>query len=332
MNDSVYQSDLDRAPDSEYCPGKPRYLVVGNQARLLDQRRTPVHVTSVRPGTGFFEVRIDAFEDAGARWLVPLEDAENYQFAVGSATVGAAVEDELHAAIARHDRLVTVAAGPRARQRTQALLEAGTAEAETWLTRAGAPARFDPLPLLESCWPEAMTWLESYLAARDLADLEESFAVAFVSNPYAGDLVLGHLTVLAELGLGQLTARAVRDPDCFTGRWSRTRRVEHILARTSFARALWARADGEVMVYRGVGIQAGVGGRRRTWESPLASATFSRRVAESHANGTGAEAGALFRQRLQPDRLFMTFLETRAMTAVYPEAEAALLGEAGPFF
>jgi len=28
----------------------------------------------------------------------------------------------------------------------------------------------------------------------------------------------------------------------------------------------------------------------------------------------------------------MTFLETRAMTAVYAEAEAVLLGEPGPFF
>jgi hypothetical protein len=331
VSDSVYQSDPDRAPDSEFVPGEPRFLVTGNQARLLDVRRTPVHLTGVRPDTGFFEVQIDAFEDAGARWLVPVEDAGNYQFAVGSATVDPAVEHELRAAIARYDRLVTVAPGPHARQHTLARLEAEKAQAAEWLTGAGAPAKFDLLPLLDGGWPAAMTWLESYLAERDLADLEESFAVAFVSNPYAGDLVLGHLTVLAELGLGQLTARAIRDPDCFAGGHSKSRRAEHIAARTGFARALWARADGEVMVYRGVGIQPGdVGGRRRTWRSPLISATFSRAVAESHATGT--DAGALFRQRLQPDRLFMTFLETRAMTAVYPEAEAALFGEPGPFF
>ena len=132
---------------------------------------------------GFFEVQIDAFEDTGARWLVPLEDAGNYQFAVGSATTDPAVEEELHAAIARYDQLVTVAAGPQARQHTQARLEAETAQAADWLTTAGAPARFDPLPLLDSGWPEAMTWLDSYLAARDLADLEQSFAVALSAIP-----------------------------------------------------------------------------------------------------------------------------------------------------
>jgi hypothetical protein len=89
-----------------------------------------------------------------------------------------------------------VSAGPHARQHAQARLEAETAEAARWLTGAGAPARFDSLAWLETGWPAAMTWLESYLAERDLADLEERFAVAFVSNPKAGDLVLGHLTVL----------------------------------------------------------------------------------------------------------------------------------------
>jgi len=186
VSDSVYQSDPVRAPDSEFRPGEPRYLVAGNQARLLDPRRTPVHIVSVRPDSGFFEVRIDAFEDAGACWLVPVEDADNYQFAAGSATTDPAAEKELYAAIARYDRMVTVAAGPRARQHSLARLETETARAAEWLTGAGAPARFDPLPLLDGGWPAAMTWLESYLAARDLADLEESFAVAFVSNSRAG--------------------------------------------------------------------------------------------------------------------------------------------------
>src|SRR6185437_16388873 len=100
VSDSVYQSDPDRAPDSEFLPGAQRYLVTGNQARLLDPRRTPVHVTSVRPDSGFFEVQIDAFEDKGARWLVPLEEADSYQFAAGSATAAPAALTELLAAIA----------------------------------------------------------------------------------------------------------------------------------------------------------------------------------------------------------------------------------------
>jgi hypothetical protein len=64
--ESIYQSDPDAAPDSELLPGEPRHLVAGNRGRLLDPRRTPVHVTAVSPELGFFEVEIDAFEDARA--------------------------------------------------------------------------------------------------------------------------------------------------------------------------------------------------------------------------------------------------------------------------
>ena len=97
--------------------------------------------------------------------------------------------------------------------------------------------------------------------------------------------MLGHLTVLAELGLGT----------------------------------------------RGAGVQQNAGQRRRE-QSPLVSASFSRRVAEGHFNSSNVVAGALYRQRLQPDRLFMTFLETKAMNGIYKEAEALLIADGGVFF
>jgi hypothetical protein len=80
-------------------------------------------------------------------------------------------------------------------------------------------------------------------------------------------------------------------------------------------------------MYRGVGLgdaaadPDGGGGR----EMLLVSASFSRRVAENHFGSVDAAAGALYRQRLQPGRLFMTFLETGAMARQYREAEAVLL-------
>jgi hypothetical protein len=44
-----------------------------------------------------------------------------------------------------------------------------------------------------------------------------------------------------------------------------------------------------------------------------------------------AAAGALYQQRLQPGRLFKTFLETGAITRQYREAEAVLLSAAARF-
>lgn len=329
MSDSVYQSDPDREPDSAFLAGAPRYLVAGNRGRLLDARRTPVHVVAVRPAAGFFEVRIEAFEDAGARWLIPLEDAVSYQFAADSATASTAAEQEILAAIARYDVEVTVTAGAAATRRARSRLKAEGSRAAEWLTGAGAPERFDPLPFIEDGWPAATSWLDSYMSHRGLAAMEERFASAYVSNPWAGDFVLGHLTVLAELGFGGLTARVIRDRECFAGEWARDRRADHLLARMGFVRALWARAGGDVMLYRGVGVQDRP---RRRSQSPLVSASFSRRVAESHFTSSSAVAAALYRQRLQIDRLFMTFLETQAMNGVYREAEALLLTDGGVLF
>jgi hypothetical protein len=332
VTDSVYQSDPNQAPDSAFLPGEPRHLVVGNHGRLLDPRRTPVHVTGVLPGSGFFEVQIDAFEDAGTRWLIPLEEVTSYQFADGGAIAGPDAERQLHAAIAQHDVTVTVTAGEVARLRTAGRLDAETSRAAEWLTSVGAPVRFDPVPLTGEGWPAAASWFDRYLSQRDLAQMEERFASAYVSNPWSGDLVLGHLTVIAELGLGSLTARAIRDRNCFSGRWTRERRADHILARIGFVRALWARADGDITLHRGVATQADTTARPRRGRSPLVSASFSRDVAKSHFGSSAAVAGALYRQRLQPERLFMTFLETKAMNGIYKEAEALLLADGGVFF
>ena len=329
MAESVYRSDPDAAPDSEFLPGELRHLVAGNRGRLMDPRRTPLHVTGVSPETGFFEAEIDAFGDAGARWLVPLESVASYQFVPGGAAAAGADLEALRAAAARCDVQITVTAGPLAREHGQARLAGECSRAGAWLSGHGAPASFDPRPFIEnpSGWPDAQQLLADYLASRDLVDIEEQITSAYVSNPWAGDLVLGHLIVLAEVGLGALTARAPRDPRMFEGDWSRRRRADHILARMGFARALWSRADGEVMLYRGMAFHdrpasADSPSRR---ETPLISASFSHLVAESHFHSPNATAAALYRQQLAPERLFMTFLETAAMNSQFREAEAVLL-------
>jgi hypothetical protein len=97
-----------------------------------------------------------------------------------------------------------------------------------------------------------------------------------------------------------------------------------------FTRALWSRADGQVMLYRGVAFHDRPAttdslGRR---ETPLTSASFSGQVAESHFHAPDAAAAALYRLRLAPERLFMTFLETAAMSRQFREAEAVLLRSA----
>jgi transposase len=335
MAESVYQSDPGAAPDSDFLSGRLEYLVAGNRGRLLDPRRTPVRITQAQAETGFFEVEIGAFEDAGARWLVPLESSASYQFAPDSVLAGGADLEALRDAVARCDVQITVTAGAAAREHARARLAAERSRAGAWLTGHGAPAGFDPQPFTSTCsgWPDAQQWLSAYLDSRGLGGIEEDIAAAYVSNPWSGDLVLGHLIVIAELGLGALTARAPRDPEIFAGRRSKPRRAEHILARMGFVHQLWSRARGEVMLHRGIALQnrPSVGDSPDRRRSPLISASFSEKVAASHFRSPAAHAAALYRQRLVPERLFMTFLETAAMSRRFREAEAVVLATGWQF-
>jgi hypothetical protein len=61
-----FQSDPNRAPDSEFDAGELRHLCEGNGGRLLDFRRTPARVEAIRVDAGLATLRILAFEDQGA--------------------------------------------------------------------------------------------------------------------------------------------------------------------------------------------------------------------------------------------------------------------------
>src|SRR5262245_41182362 len=80
----TYQFNPDMLPDTCFQPGELKLVVPGNDARLLDPRRTPLRVIEVTPTPGFFVVEVMDVEDKGARWDLPLEDVDHCQFAQGS--------------------------------------------------------------------------------------------------------------------------------------------------------------------------------------------------------------------------------------------------------
>ena len=113
-----------------------------------------------------------------------------------------------------------------------------------------APARIAarlPVPvdvaarvLARSGDPELFALLDGFIADCDVADLEQRFASAFVSNPRSGEFVKGHAIVLAELGLCPYRGKVVRDPNMFEGPGRKARRAEHLIARLAFTRVLWS--------------------------------------------------------------------------------------------
>lgn len=86
MSDTIYEFDPGARPDSGFIAGDLARLVVGNHGRLLDARRTPIAITAVIPERAAFELEIGAFEDAGARWELPLEEVTDLQFAPAAET------------------------------------------------------------------------------------------------------------------------------------------------------------------------------------------------------------------------------------------------------
>lgn len=325
---AIYQADPESEPDSAFVEGELDHLVPGSRGRLRDARRTPLRVTGVMPEIGSFEVEIEAFEDQGARWQLPLATVARLQFPLAAARAGAGSLAELRAAEARFDRPLTVAVVPEARERTLRAIDAEAATLRQGLLTGLAAIDVHEHIERREGHPALFERLRRLLDERELTDLDEAFARSFVSNPHAGEMVKGHAIMLAELGLCPYAGTVVRDPATFEEPWTRARRAEHLIARAAFSRALWgALGHNEVTLYRGVASETSL------TERPIASfvsATFAEAVAREHyAGGPTTRAAILARQRVAATRLLMTFLETAAFSDRYHEAEAVLIGEPG---
>lgn len=327
MGSSIYESNPERAPDTEFIAGELGYLVAGNSGRLLDTRRTPITVTDVNPDLGAFEVEIQAFEDGGARWQLSLNDVGHFQFARDASPASPDVLSQLEDARARFARTERIECDPAARQTTARRLADERSGVRDWLARHSPPP-VDLASLIERRTGESATiaLLDSFLVERGLDELDHAFSKTFVSNPRSGELVKGHAIVLAELGLCPYYGPIVRDPELFQEPWSRARRADHIIARLAFVQELWATWKHEtVTLYRGAAVEGPLPARE---QASFVSATFSREVAAEHfEGGPTTQTAVMWRQRIPVGRLFMTFLETSELSGRFKEAEALLIGD-----
>jgi hypothetical protein len=330
LSDAVYESDPGQEPDANFVAGELRCLVPGNHGRLLDARRTPVQITEVAPQLGAFEVEIGAFEDAGARWQLALDEVERFQFAADSRLASAPGLQELQLARERFDRPGVIDCDPAAHQRTAAEI---AAERRTLSDRLSADGGFPQVDLEHHVAnregnPRLVSLLEGFLADRGVLELDRRFAETFVSNPGSGELVKGHAIVLAELGLCPYRGKVVRDPRLFEDPWARTSRARHLIARMAFMQELWSSWNhATATLYRGAAVDGPLPPRS---SSSFVSATFSAVVAKAHFDGgPSTETAVLWRQRVPVARLLMTFLETPAMNRRFREAEAVLIADPG---
>jgi hypothetical protein len=269
----------------------------------------------------------------GARWWVPFEDVRRYQFASSSQIATDSTVAAYSEIARRFDRPLAVEAHPEARAASLELIRAGRVAAGEWLDAEGLVSvdAIERMAVREGD-TRSCRLLRAYLAKRDLLEMDADFSQAFVSNPDAGELVKGHAIVLAELGLCRYAGKAVRSPRLFTEAFTKQRRATHILTRLAFTQALWSRAVPlGAPLYRAI---ASDGALDQRTASSFVSATFSADIAIDHfRGGPTTRAAAILRQSTPVERLFMTFLETPAMSRQFKEAEAILIGDpASPMF
>lgn len=322
---AIYAASPQPRPDTDFEPGTLAHLAAGARGRLLDPRRTPVSVVEVQADIGFVLIRVEAFEDAGAVWQVPLEQVGHYQFEPAGPRASAAAMAHMEAAIGRLARNEVVWADAVARTRAEARLRQSQAGAADWLDAHSAflaQGGALPDPSTRRGDTRLAGDLEAYLRALALRDMEHAFSRSYVSNPGAGEIVKGHRIVLAELGMADYGGAIVRDPATFAGAWARERRADHIIGRLGFVRALFERLGVmRVTLWRGLSTSERL--RRRGGRS-FVSTSFAESVARSHY-GSGGRTRVLVCREVPVKRLFMTYLETAAMNDRFLEAEAVVL-------
>ncbi|NNF07676.1 MAG: hypothetical protein HKN21_13015, partial [Candidatus Eisenbacteria bacterium] len=113
------------------------------------------------------------------------------------------------------------------------------------------------------------------------------------------------------------------------GDLSEERRSHHIVTRLGFLGALWRHLGKDsLLLYRGMVTKKLWGDQRNTF----VSSSFSEEVSKSHYLSAPELNGVLLRQNVEVSRVFMTYLETEAMSKQFLEAEAVLFYSADAFF
>lgn len=321
----IHESDPGRRPDTDFSPGTLHHLVPGNAGRMLDARRTPIRVAALRPEIASWICEVTAFEDRGALWTLPFESVTHFQFEHSAARAAGPTIEDFEKQIRRFAVALDIEPDEQCALATHAEIARRRSQAEAWLADRDSASRLEAGIDHESrrAPPAILAASETFMRQRGLMDMDHAFASAYVTNPGAGEVVKGHLIVMAEIGIVSFHGSIVRDPVTFKGPWRKTRRVEHVLWRAAFVQAmLGALGLDHVELFRGVSSERPIEPSRAT---ALESWSFSREVAESVAGPPGSRAHRIVESRKIPrERVWMTYLETRAMNRQFLEAEAVV--------
>lgn len=313
-------------PDSNFDTGTLAHLVIGNEGRALDGRRTPGFIEQYDEESAMFQWRITAFEDSGKFWEVPAEQISSYQFRKNCSLLSQFDINHISERCKLLNEALSIPKSESACAETEKALIAWEESARSWILqhssfyKSGLSFDFyakEGNPLLFADF-------ENYLKRLSLYQLETETAEQYLINPYSGEWIKGLKIVMAEMGLIAYCGTYPRKKNTFTGMGAKDTRKKYILARIAFLRSIFKlKGYTEVPLFRGMSSEIDF------FETPetLLSSTFSidTAMAFSEMQASTVRSAYLVKFTCPVDRLFMTFFETKQFSQQYKEQEAVIL-------
>lgn len=313
-------------PDSNFDNGTLAHLVVGNEGRVLDGRRTPGFIEHYDNDSAMFIWRITGFEDAGNCWEIPAEQISSYQFRKDSPLLS---QDDVSCISKRCQELNKTLCIPKsstAYAETEQAIEKQEQVACEWIIQhsvfyqMGAEFDFYAKEGNELLFAD----LEKYLQLNSLYELEKETAEQYLLNPYSGEWIKGMRIVMAEMGLIAYNSAYPRKKETFMGIGSKEKRIAYVIARIAFVRSIFKlKGITEIPLFRGMSSEIDF------YETPqtLISTTLSASTAMEFADikqSSKARSAYFVKFTCPVDKLFMTFFETRQFNERYKEQEAII--------
>ncbi|SRR6056297_433662 len=324
---AVHEYDQDMRPDSEFIEGDYCYLVPGNNCRLLDGRRTTGVIEEYYEDSGMFKWRITKYEDEGKCWELPAEDIRRFQFEKDSQKLSRKSIREIKNTVNKYNKKITIEAEAEDKVKTKNIIKETKKQIKDWLKvnslflKENNELDFNKKAGYESLYQDINEYMEEY----NLIQQENLTTNGFVLNPNSGEWIKGLKIMLAELGLVTYRGKKVRTDGIFKGAGNKLLRRKYIINRLAFLQALFELLDiSEVVLYRGMSTEKGWLEKDRTF----LSCTFNHEVAEAFCcmeRDSKYKNSYIVKMTYPIDKLFMTFLETKAMNNEYKEAEALVL-------
>lgn len=321
---TLHQQNKEMLSDDYFLEGHIKYLVVGNNCRLLDGRRTPGVIRSMDYDSGHFRWEILDFEDKGKTWDVTFESVRNFQF-VKNGLVNNEF-DKIEAVISKLDKQISIPRAVDNLHGTEKRIEGLMESTHKWIrNNSKFIHQMIELDRKNATQLEQISYdFLAYMASVDLLSLETKTSELMVLNPNSGEWIKGLMIVMAELGLASYDGKMIRSEGLFTGMGDKTTRERYILHRMAFIRCLFNRFDkSHLTLFRGMSSE-------RAWFVPkrtFISMTFDYDVASEFSDfdeNSKYQTSYIIKSNIDINQLFMTYLETKEMNERYQEKEAII--------